>query len=92
MREQGGEETVSTPLPERDLFQVNKKKHTGHEFKMTKKRVGYDMDGVMLDLGSNMNILPKKSWGVMGKQKLICSSIQLHLENQYNIYPIGGLE
>jgi hypothetical protein len=27
------------------------------------------MDGVMLDLGSDMNILPKKSWEVMGKPK-----------------------
>jgi hypothetical protein len=28
---------------------------------MTVELGGYDMDGVMLDLGSNMNIFPKKS-------------------------------
>jgi hypothetical protein len=38
---------------------------------------GYDMDGVMLDLGSDMNILPKKYWEVMGKPKLVWSPIQL---------------
>jgi hypothetical protein len=59
---------------------------------MTTELGGYDMDGVMLDLGSDMNILPKKSWEVMGKPKLVWSPIQLWLANQYKIYPIGRLE
>jgi hypothetical protein len=57
---------------------------------MTTELGGYDMDGVMLDLGSDVNILPKKSWEVMGKPKLVWSPIQLRLSNQYKIYPIGG--
>jgi hypothetical protein len=44
---------------------------------MTTELGGYDMDGVMLDLGSDVNILPKKSWEVMGKPKLVWSPIQL---------------
>jgi hypothetical protein len=60
---------------ERDVFQVSKKKCIGQEFKMTTELGGYDMDGVMLDLGSNVNILPKKSWEVMGKPKLVWSPI-----------------
>jgi hypothetical protein len=59
---------------------------------MTTELGGYDMDGVMLDLGSNVNILPKKSWEVMGKPKLVWSPIQLRLANQYKIYPIDQLE
>jgi hypothetical protein len=59
---------------------------------MTTELGGYDMDGVMLDLGFDVNILPKKSWEVMGKPKLVWSPIQLRLENQYKIYPIGRLE
>ena len=31
----------------------------------------YDMDGFMLDLGSNVNILRNKTWEVMGKKKLV---------------------
>jgi len=50
------------------------------------------MDGVMLDLGFDMNILTKKSWEVMGKPKLVLSPIQLRLANQYKIYLIGWLE
>jgi hypothetical protein len=52
----------------------------------------YEMDGVKLDLGSNMNILSKNSWELMGKPKLVLSTIQLKLSNQYKIYPIGRLD
>jgi hypothetical protein len=77
MKEQGEETTISAPLPERDVCQVSKKKCTGREFKMTTELGGYNMDGVMLDLGSDVNIFPKKSWEVMGKPKLVWSPIQL---------------
>jgi hypothetical protein len=84
--------TISSPLPEREVCQVSKQKCTSREFKMTTELGGYDMDGVMLDLGSDVNILPKKSWELMGKLNLVWSPIQLRLENQYRIYPIGRLE
>jgi hypothetical protein len=35
---------------------------------MTTNLGGYDMDGVMLDLGFDVNILPKNSWELMGNQ------------------------
>lgn len=46
----------------------------------------------MLDLGSDVNILPKKSWESMGKPPLIFSPIQLRMANQYRIFPIGRLK
>lgn len=46
----------------------------------------------MLDLGSDVNILPRKTWEVMGKPQLKYSLIQLRMENQYYILPIGKLE
>jgi hypothetical protein len=30
------------------------------------------MDNTILDLGSNVNDIPKKTWEMMGKPKLIC--------------------
>lgn len=39
-----------------------------------------------------MNILPKKSWEQVGKPKLVWSPVQLHLANQYKIYPIGRFQ
>lgn len=50
------------------------------------------MDDVILDLGYDVNILSKKTWEQMGKPKLFWSPIQLRLENQYKIYPIGHME
>jgi hypothetical protein len=64
----------------------------GREFKMTVELESYEMDDIMLDLVSNVNILPKKSWELMGKLNLVWSLIQLRLANQYIIYLIGRLE
>jgi hypothetical protein len=71
------ETIVSSPLSERDVFQVSKKKCIGQEFKMIIELGGYDMEGVMLDLGSDVKKFPKKSWEVMGRPKLAWSPIQL---------------
>jgi hypothetical protein len=46
----------------------------------------------MLDLGSDVNILPKKTWEALGRPRLTYSLIQLRMENQYCIFPIGRLE
>jgi hypothetical protein len=46
----------------------------------------------MLDLASDVNILPKKTWEALGKPRLTYSKIQLRMENQYCIFPIGRLE
>jgi hypothetical protein len=46
----------------------------------------------MLDLGSEVNILPKKTSEVMGKSMLDYSPIQLCMDNQYFIYLVGRLE
>jgi hypothetical protein len=46
------EETILTPLPERDVCHVRNHKCIGQYFKMTTKLGGYDMDGFTLDLGS----------------------------------------
>jgi hypothetical protein len=46
----------------------------------------------MLDLGSDVKILPKNTWEALGKPRLTYSPIQLRMENQYCIFPIGRLE
>ena len=43
----------------------------------------------MLDLGSDVNILPWKMWEASGWPWLTYSPIQLRMENQYYIVPIG---
>jgi hypothetical protein len=46
----------------------------------------------MLDLGSSVNILPKKTWEALGKPWLTYSPFQLRMANQYCIFFIGILE
>ena len=49
------------------------------------------MDYIILDLGSNVNILMRKTWESMGKPCLEWSPIQLQLANQAKVLPIGRL-
>lgn len=51
----------------------------------------FDMDQIILDLGSNANVLPKQNWEHMGKPKLQWSPIQPHMENQQKIIFMGHL-
>ena len=51
----------------------------------------YDMNDVILDLGSDVNVLPKQTWGQMGTPSLVWSPIQLRLANQQRIVPLGRL-
>jgi hypothetical protein len=79
------------PTAQRVVNQVLCKKRTNGEFRLSAQIGEYDVDNVILDLGSDVNVLPKKTWEMMGKPKLIWSPIQLRLENQHKIVPIGRL-
>ena len=48
------------------------------------------MDQVILDLGSDANVLPKQTWERMGKPTLQWSPIQLRMTNQQKILPMGS--
>ena len=48
----------------------------------------YDVDSVILDLGSDINILTKKTWEKMGKLWYVWSLVQLRLENKARVSPI----
>jgi hypothetical protein len=50
------------------------------------------MDQVILDLGSDANVLPKQTWERMGRPTLQWSPIQLRMANQQKIIPMGRLQ
>jgi hypothetical protein len=50
------------------------------------------MGDIILDLGSEVNVLPKKTWEAMGEPTLGYSPIELKLENQHRVVPIGILK
>ena len=49
------------------------------------------MDEVILDLGSEVNVLTKQTWEQMGSPKLAKSPIHLRLANQQRVSPLGRL-
>jgi hypothetical protein len=74
------------------MHHVRRRKQMGRELKMKNALGSYEMEGIMLDLGFDLNILAKKFWEFIGKPKLMWSPIQFKITNQYKIYPIGRLE
>jgi hypothetical protein len=50
------------------------------------------MGDIILDLGSEVNVMPKKTWEAMGEPQLGYSHIHLNLENQHRVVPIGRLK
>ena len=49
------------------------------------------MDYIILDLGSDINILTQQTWESMGRSCLDCHPIQLRLSNQAKVLLIGRL-
>jgi hypothetical protein len=52
----------------------------------------FNMGDIILYLGSEVNFLPKKTWKCIGEPTLGYSLVQLKLENQHRVLPIGRLK
>ena len=68
---------IFSSLPERDVKYVGKRRRTNREFKFIVEVRNYGMEDVMLDLGFDVNILPKRLWDLMGRPKLVLSPYNL---------------
>ena len=51
----------------------------------------FEMDEVVLDLGSEVNVLTKQTWEQMGSPQSALSPIHLILANQQRVSPLGRL-
>ena len=54
---------------------------TRREMRLTSQVGEFEMDEVILDLGSEVNVLTKQTWEQMGSPKLARSPIHLRLAN-----------
>ena len=61
---------------------VNRVRRTCKEMRLNAQIGEYEMTDVILDLGSEVNVLTKQTWEQMGKPTLDWSPIQLRLANQ----------
>lgn len=79
------------PVADRTINQLQHRKRTGRKLRLSAQIGNYDMDYIILDLGSDVNVLTKQTWEQMGKPRLVWSPVQLRLANQQKIVPFGRL-
>ena len=60
---------IVTPI-EKKVNQIWQKFKTSREMRMNAQIGDYDMDYIILDLGSDVNIFTRKTWESMGKLRL----------------------
>jgi hypothetical protein len=71
------------------LLNSGKKRRTNKELHLNAQIGEYDIDYVILDLGSEVNVMIKKTWALMLKTRLIYSPIRVRMANQQAIGPFG---
>jgi len=65
---------------------------TRKELRVNIQVVGFQIKDTVLDLESDVTILPRKTWEALGRPRLRYSPIQIQMANQYYIVHIGRLE
>jgi hypothetical protein len=69
------------PLMNRALHQIGKKRRKNKELHLNAQIGEYDIDYVVLDLVSEVNVMTKQTWALMGKLKLIYFPIRIRMAN-----------
>ena len=69
------EQPISMAAANRAFHHIKKYVQTRKEMRLSTQIGDYDMDEVLLDLGSKVNVLMKQTWELMGKPKLRYSPI-----------------
>jgi hypothetical protein len=70
------------PLLNKSLHHLFKKRRTNKELHLNAQIGEYDIDYVVLDLDSEVNVMTNQTWALMGKTKLIYSPIRIRMANQ----------
>jgi hypothetical protein len=83
---------VEGNLEKKTVNHLHTRRRTSREFKMNSNIGDFNMGDIILDLGFEVNVLPKKTCKCMGEPTLGYSPVQLKLENQHRVFPIGRLK
>jgi hypothetical protein len=79
-------------LQPKTVNHLHTRRRTSREFRLNDNIGDFNMGDIILDPGSEVNVLPKKTWQCMGKPTLVYSNVQLKLANQHRVLPIGGMK
>jgi hypothetical protein len=83
---------VEGKLEHKTINHLHTRRRTSREFQLNANIGYFNMGDIILDLGSDVNVLPKKTWKCMGEPTLGYSPIQIKIENQQNVLPIGRIK
>jgi hypothetical protein len=76
-------------LEQKTVNHVQRKTSKNREFRLNANIGDFNMGDIILYLGLEVNVLPKKTWECMGEPTLGYSPIHLKLENQHRVIPLG---
>jgi hypothetical protein len=79
-------------LEQKTINHLHTRRRTNREFRLNANIGYFNMGDIILDLGLEINVLPKKTWKCMGEPTLGYSLVQLKLANQHRLLPIGRLK
>jgi hypothetical protein len=85
-----GETKQKTEL--KNVNHLHTRRRTSREFRLNANIGDFNMGDIIVDLGSEVNVLPKATWQCMGEPTLGYSMVQLKLSNQHRVLPIGRLK
>ena len=71
---------------------LHTRRRTSREFRLNANIRDFNMRDIILDIGSEVNVLPKKTCQCVGETTLGYSLVQLKLANQHRVLPIGRLK
>jgi hypothetical protein len=71
---------------------LHTRRRTSREFRVNANIGDFNMGDIIIDLGSEVNVLPKTTWQCMGEPTLGYSTVQLKLANQHRVLPIGRMK
>jgi hypothetical protein len=79
-------------IEQKIVIHLHTRRRTSREFRLNSNIEYFNMGDFILDLGCEVNVLPKKTWKCMGETTLSYSPVQLKLANQHRVLPIGRLK
>jgi hypothetical protein len=79
-------------LEQKTVNHLHTRRRTSREFMLKSNIKYFDMGDIILDIGSEVNVLPNKTWKCMGEPTLGYSPAHLKLANQHRVLPIGRLK
>jgi hypothetical protein len=79
-------------LEQKRVNHLHTRRRKNKEFILNANIWDFNMGDIILDLGSKVNVLLKKTWQCMGEPTLGYSPVQLKLANQHRVLPIGRIK